>query len=243
MENLTLASSRESAAALETTSSMLTEWSVKVAAQAQDATALQGTLDASIIRGLDTLARELASVGNTWQTALLARFFDHLTTAATTAFEQLSQEPTEAHAGAAAQAAVTALDVATAEVMPVLASTPSVDMNRLLATVTPAAGESAGQTPGSEATAGARGGGGCACGAHDEEGLAELDTRVIPHAIRHATIFGALDGLATGRGILLVANHNPLPLLAQLEQRAAGQFDVEYVEEGPETFRLSLIRR
>lgn len=243
MENLTLASSRESAAALETTSSMLTRWSAKIAAQAQDATALQGTLDAGVIRGLDALVRELATAGHTVQTALLARFFDHVATAATTAFEQLCKQPTEVRAGAAAQAAATALEVATAEVLPALASTPTVDMDQLLATLSHAAGESAGRAADAEATAGATGGGGCACGGHDEEGLAELDTRVIPHAIRHATIFGALEGLAPGRGILLIANHNPLPLLAQLEQRAAGQFDVDYVEEGPETFRLSLIRR
>lgn len=84
--------------------------------------------------------------------------------------------------------------------------------------------------------------GGCACGGSDEAGMPELDTRVIPHAIRHATIFGALDALAPGRGLLLVANHNPLPLLAQLEQRAAGQFTVDYLEDGPDTWRLSLLR-
>ncbi|MGO4383575.1 DUF2249 domain-containing protein [Specibacter sp. RAF43] len=84
--------------------------------------------------------------------------------------------------------------------------------------------------------------GGCACGGHDEPGLSELDTRVIPHAIRHATIFGALEGLTAGRGILLIANHNPLPLLAQLEQRAAGKFTVDYVENGPENWKLSMVR-
>lgn len=84
--------------------------------------------------------------------------------------------------------------------------------------------------------------GGCACGGHDEPGLAELDTRVIPHAIRHATIFGALEGLAAGKGILLIANHKPLPLLTQLEQRSPGKFAVEFLEDGPELWKLSMIR-
>lgn len=83
----------------------------------------------------------------------------------------------------------------------------------------------------------------CACGGHDEVGLPELDTRTIPHAIRHATIFGALDGLRPGAGLLLTANHDPLPLLAQLEQRAPGAFEVTYVERGPELWRLSFERR
>ena len=83
----------------------------------------------------------------------------------------------------------------------------------------------------------------CACGGHDEAGLPELDVRTIPHAIRHATIFGALEGLRPGTGLLLVADHNPLPLLAQLEQRAPGGFSVDYRESGPEVWRLELGRR
>ena len=83
----------------------------------------------------------------------------------------------------------------------------------------------------------------CACGGHDEAGLPELDVRTIPHAIRHATIFGALEGLRPGTGLLLVADHNPLPLLAQLEQRARGAFTVDYRESGPEVWRLELGRK
>lgn len=81
----------------------------------------------------------------------------------------------------------------------------------------------------------------CACGTHDEEALV-LDTRVIPHAIRHATIFGALDSLAVGITLELVANHMPAPLLAQLEQRSPGAFETELVEGGPEIWRLRLKR-
>ncbi|MEO5651889.1 MAG: DUF2249 domain-containing protein [Marmoricola sp.] len=82
------------------------------------------------------------------------------------------------------------------------------------------------------------------CGCHEQEatGLPELDARAIPHAIRHATIFGALDGVAPGRGLVLVAPHDPLPLLAQLEQRAPGDFAIEYLERGPESWRLSMVR-
>lgn len=82
----------------------------------------------------------------------------------------------------------------------------------------------------------------CDCAA-DGPGLPVLDARAIPHAIRHATIFGALDGVAPGRGLELVAPHDPLPLLAQLEQRSPGGFEVSYLERGPETWRLSLVRR
>jgi uncharacterized protein (DUF2249 family) len=94
------------------------------------------------------------------------------------------------------------------------------------------------------ATAAPAGGGHqCGCGGHDDAGIPELDTRTIPHAIRHATIFGALDGLRPESSLLLTANHDPVPLLAQLQQRAPGAFDVAYVERGPELWRLQLTRR
>ncbi|HEU4568674.1 MAG TPA: DUF2249 domain-containing protein [Marmoricola sp.] len=76
----------------------------------------------------------------------------------------------------------------------------------------------------------------------DGPGFPELDARQVPHAIRHATIFGALDVVGPGGGLVLVAPHDPLPLLAQVEQRYSGAFDVSYLERGPEAWRLLLTR-
>lgn len=88
----------------------------------------------------------------------------------------------------------------------------------------------------------AGGGHSCGCGGHDEPGLPELDARAVPHAIRHATVFGALDAVGPGSGLILVAPHDPLPLLAQIEDRWPGVFTVEYVESGPETWKISFVR-
>lgn len=86
-------------------------------------------------------------------------------------------------------------------------------------------------------------GGGCACGETDPVGVApELDARAVPHAIRHATIFGALDSVPSGQGLVLLAPHDPLPLLRQLEARAPGAFTVDYLERGPDTWRLLFVR-
>ncbi|MCE3552008.1 DUF2249 domain-containing protein [Pseudonocardia sp. RS11V-5] len=82
----------------------------------------------------------------------------------------------------------------------------------------------------------------CGCGEVDGPGHPELDARAIPHAIRHATIFGALDSVRPGGGLVLIAPHDPLPLLAQVEQRTPGLFAVDYVERGPETWRLRFVR-
>ncbi|GAB2985461.1 DUF2249 domain-containing protein [Nocardioides montaniterrae] len=82
----------------------------------------------------------------------------------------------------------------------------------------------------------------CAC--HGEASrLVELDARAIPHEIRHAAVFGALDSLRPERGLVLLAPHDPVPLLAQLERRSPAAFAVEYLDRGPETWRVLLVRR
>ena len=94
-----------------------------------------------------------------------------------------------------------------------------------------------------ETTAEAGCGGSCTCGEVDGPQYPELDARTVPHAIRHATIFGALDSIVPGAGLVLVAPHDPLPLLAQIEQRWPDEFAVSYLERGPEAWRLSFTRR
>ncbi|MFJ6551857.1 DUF2249 domain-containing protein [Streptomyces luteogriseus] len=86
-------------------------------------------------------------------------------------------------------------------------------------------------------------GGVCGCGGTEESNEPELDVRDVPHAIRHATVFGALDAVPAGTAMVLVAHHDPLPLLAQIEQRNPGAFAVEYLERGPEAWRLRLSHR
>ncbi|MFP5347335.1 MAG: DUF2249 domain-containing protein [Actinomycetes bacterium] len=82
----------------------------------------------------------------------------------------------------------------------------------------------------------------CGCGGHDEDDVPELDVRSVPHAIRHATVFGAFDAVPAGGSLLLVAPHDPVPLLKQLAQRCGGRMTVSYVERGPEAWRLLLSR-
>jgi uncharacterized protein (DUF2249 family) len=86
------------------------------------------------------------------------------------------------------------------------------------------------------------GGHACACGESDAGGLPELDARSIPHAIRHATVFGALETVRPGGGLMLLAPHDPRPLLHQIGDRWPGRFEVEYVERGPDTWRLAITR-
>ena len=84
---------------------------------------------------------------------------------------------------------------------------------------------------------------GHSCGCHEEPAATpELDARTIPHAIRHATVFGALETVQPAGELILVAPHDPLPLLDQIEQRWPSRFAVEYLQRGPEDWRLRFTR-
>jgi uncharacterized protein (DUF2249 family) len=55
-----------------------------------------------------------------------------------------------------------------------------------------------------------------------------FDARGIGKRFRHAAIFGALDALNPGETMRFVNDHDPLPLLAQIEQRYGDGLLVEY---------------
>jgi uncharacterized protein (DUF2249 family) len=128
-------------------------------------------------------------------------------------------------------------------VVPLLAAAPGVSVAELLDGMHELLG-AASQASASEVNERDVGCGGhaCSCGEVDGPGYPELDVRSVPHAIRHATIFGALESVRPGAGLDLVAPHDPLPLLDQVNQRWPGVFSVTYSERGPEAWRLSLVR-
>ncbi|MBC7441320.1 MAG: DUF2249 domain-containing protein [Ramlibacter sp.] len=82
----------------------------------------------------------------------------------------------------------------------------------------------------------------CNCNHEDAGEAIVLDGRTIPHAVRHAAIFGALEAIQIGFALDLIAPHDPLPLLAQLEKARPGAFSVSYVERGPEAWRVRFTR-
>ena len=81
----------------------------------------------------------------------------------------------------------------------------------------------------------------CECGDVEGAPFPELDVRSVPHAIRHATVFGALDSLRPWEGLVLVAPHDPRPLLLQIGDRTGDRFEVTYLERGPEAWRLQFV--
>ncbi|TFC09627.1 DUF2249 domain-containing protein [Cryobacterium algoritolerans] len=92
-----------------------------------------------------------------------------------------------------------------------------------------------------EATDAAAPGHNCQCD-HDDAETIVLDGRTIPHAVRHAAIFGALEAIRLGFALDLIAPHDPLPLIAQLEKSRPGAFAVSYLERGPEAWQVRFTR-
>lgn len=82
----------------------------------------------------------------------------------------------------------------------------------------------------------------CGCGETDSDDPV-LDVREVPHSIRHATVFGAFDAVPAGGALVLVAPHDPVPLLHQLDHRVSGRLEVHYEQRGPEAWRLRLVKR
>lgn len=80
------------------------------------------------------------------------------------------------------------------------------------------------------------------CGCEEEHGLPELDARAIPHKIRHGAVIGAFGQVRPGAAMVLLAPHDPKPLLAQLGQVEGEALDISYLEEGPEVWRIRLAR-
>ncbi len=126
-------------------------------------------------------------------------------------------------------------------VLPVLAGNPDISLSGLLGGMRELLG--GGEQGAAEGESGGGCGGTCGCGGSDDTDVPELDVREVPHALRHATVFGALGAVPAGRAMLLVAPHDPLPLLRQIEDRHPGVFTVEYRQRGPEAWRLQLTHR
>jgi len=70
-----------------------------------------------------------------------------------------------------------------------------------------------------------------------------FDTRGIAKRFRHAAIFGALDALNPGERMRFVNDHNPIPLLQQMQARYGAAVDIQYLENGPDAVVIDFIRQ
>jgi uncharacterized protein (DUF2249 family) len=69
-----------------------------------------------------------------------------------------------------------------------------------------------------------------------------LDVRDEPPARRHELIFDTYDGLQPGEAFVLVNDHDPKPLWYQFEAEHKGAYSWDYLEQGPEAWRVRIGR-
>ena len=68
----------------------------------------------------------------------------------------------------------------------------------------------------------------------------ELDAREIKPPEKHQTIFNKYDDLQAGEQFVLVNDHDPKPLFNQFHKQRTGRFTWEYLEQGPEVWRVAI---
>jgi uncharacterized protein (DUF2249 family) len=69
-----------------------------------------------------------------------------------------------------------------------------------------------------------------------------LDVRVIPPREKHPAIFQTFQALAPGESFVLVNDHDPKPLRHQFDFQHAGHFGWDYLEQGPQVWRVEISR-
>lgn len=69
-----------------------------------------------------------------------------------------------------------------------------------------------------------------------------LDVRQEIPARRHQLIFATYGALEAGDGFVLVNDHDPKPLYYQFAAEHPNQFEWDYLEQGPQVWRVRIAR-
>jgi uncharacterized protein (DUF2249 family) len=69
-----------------------------------------------------------------------------------------------------------------------------------------------------------------------------LDVREMPHSQRHPAIHKRFQGLSPGQAFVLVVDHGPKPVLFELDFLQKGKFIWNYLEQGPEVWRVQMAK-
>ncbi|MCF6152458.1 MAG: DUF2249 domain-containing protein [Candidatus Kuenenia stuttgartiensis] len=70
-----------------------------------------------------------------------------------------------------------------------------------------------------------------------------LDVRNIIPRERHPKIFNTFDGLRAGEMMVLINDHDPKPLKYQLEAERPGQMEWKYIEQGPDIWKVEIVKK
>ncbi len=67
-----------------------------------------------------------------------------------------------------------------------------------------------------------------------------IDVRTMAPRERHPLIFATWEALQPGDAFMLVNDHDPKPLFYQFSAEQGGRFTWNYLEQGPETWRVEI---
>ena len=70
-----------------------------------------------------------------------------------------------------------------------------------------------------------------------------LDATLIEPRLKHPTIFARFDGLKPGECFVLHNDHDPKPLYYQLVGERGDIFTWEYLEQGPEWWKVKTTKK
>jgi uncharacterized protein (DUF2249 family) len=69
-----------------------------------------------------------------------------------------------------------------------------------------------------------------------------IDVRVVAGRERHPLIMSTFADLEPGQALELVNDHDPVPLFHVFQARIPGQFGWDYLQRGPETWRVAITK-
>lgn len=72
--------------------------------------------------------------------------------------------------------------------------------------------------------------------------VAIINVPEFPPHLKHKTIFQTFTELNPTESMLIVNDHDPIPLRFQFDSMHEGRYLWEYIEEGPTTFQVKITK-
>lgn len=72
------------------------------------------------------------------------------------------------------------------------------------------------------------------------EYTATINATEYPPQLKHKVIFETFNGLKSSEAMLLINDHDPVPLRFQFESMYPDAYTWDYIEQGPEWFRVKI---
>ena len=69
-----------------------------------------------------------------------------------------------------------------------------------------------------------------------------IEAQKIAPANRHSFIMQTFESLGADDSLVIVNNHDPVPLLKQFQEKYTDQFGKEYLEQGPDVWRVKITK-